>query len=59
MNTAFSTVKEELRFLLDRYLIEERRSEIYRNYKKSQKEVRKDKLEFSSNINHLKDMMNQ
>jgi hypothetical protein len=49
MTTVFSSVieevkklsveeKEELRFLLDRYLIEERRSEIHQDYKASQKE---------------------
>ena len=44
--------KGELRFLLERYLIEERREEIYQNYNESLKELRENKLEFSSDINN-------
>ena len=51
--------KEELLFLLDRYLIEERRSRIYQNYQESLKELQENKLEFSNNVSHLKKMINQ
>lgn len=49
--------KDELRFLLEMYLIEERREEIYKNYKRSLKELRENKLEFSSDIGRLKEML--
>lgn len=49
--------KEELRFLLERYLIEERREEIYRNYRKSLKELLAGKLDFSSDVSKLKEML--
>lgn len=47
-------LKQELQFLLEKYLIEERRTE---NYKKSQKEYRKKKLAISDNIDELKQML--
>ncbi|RJP33641.1 MAG: hypothetical protein C4527_04055 [Candidatus Omnitrophota bacterium] len=59
MKTLSLEEKEELKFLLDRYVIEERRSEIYNNYKLSQKEFQENTLEFTSNIDRLKEMMNQ
>jgi hypothetical protein len=51
--------KEELLFLLNRYLIEERRSEFYQNYRKSREEFQENKLEFSNDITRLKEMINQ
>lgn len=56
MNRAFSNIiedvkklsveeKEELRFLIERYLIEERREDISQNYRKSQNEHQENKLE--------------
>ena len=42
--------KEKLKTLPDRYLIEERREEIFQNYKKSLEELQKDELKFSNNI---------
>jgi hypothetical protein len=50
-------LKQELRFLLEKYLIEERRTEIYKNYKKAQKEYKKNRLAFSDNIDDLKQML--
>jgi hypothetical protein len=46
--------KEELEFLVERFLVEERREEIYQNYQRSQQELGEGKLEFSSDINKLK-----
>lgn len=50
--------KQELKFLLEKYLIEERRTEIYRNYKKSIEELRKNELKFSSDTETLKEILN-
>ena len=44
--------KQQLRFLLEKYLQEARRDEIYTAYQESQTVV--DKLEFSSSINLLR-----
>lgn len=52
-----SEEKKELNFLIEKYLIEERREEIYRNYQNSLKEDREGRLEFSSDINKLREMM--
>jgi len=52
-----SEEKEEIKFLIERYLIEERREEIYQNYKESLKELNKRKIEFGNNINRLKQMI--
>ena len=49
--------KEELKFLLERYLIEERRGEIFKNYQESKKEIKEAPLEFSSDIKRLKEML--
>ena len=46
--------KEELRFLLERALIEERRGEIQSNNRRSLDEVKRGKLKFSSSIGDLK-----
>lgn len=51
--------KEELKFLLERYLIEEQREEIYKNYKESLKELKENKLDFSNDINKLKGIMDE
>lgn len=45
--------KEELRGLIDNYLVEERRDEILANYEASKGEI----LESSSDINRLKDLL--
>ena len=54
VQTLSSLEMEELRDLLEKYLIEERRAEIYRNYRQSLKEHRAGKLRFSSKIDDLK-----
>ena len=46
--------KEELKFLLERAIIEERRKEIHANRRNSQDEVKRGSLKFSSSINQLK-----
>ena len=51
--------KEELKFLLEKYLIEERRDEIYKNYEKSLQELKNNKLKFSTDLNKLKDMIDE
>ncbi|MEW6481607.1 MAG: hypothetical protein AB1397_01145 [bacterium] len=48
--------KEDLKFLIDKYLIEEKREEIYRNYQNSLKES---KLEFSSDVDKLRKMIEE
>ena len=49
--------KEELKFLIERYLIDERRGEIFKNYQESKKEDIEEPLEFSSDIKRLKKML--
>jgi hypothetical protein len=39
--------KEDLKNLLDKYLIEEKRSKIYKKYKKSLLEVKEGKIKFN------------
>ena len=46
--------KEELKFLLERALIEERRGEIRANHRRSLDEVKRGKVKFSSSIADLK-----
>lgn len=49
--------KEELKFLIEKYLVEERRDEIFKNYQESMKEVEEEQLEFSGDIKRLKEML--
>jgi hypothetical protein len=51
-----SEEKEELLFLIQKYLAEEKRKEIYEDYQTSLQELRENRLEFSSDINQLKNM---
>jgi len=51
--------KEELRCLLEKYLIAERREEIFQNYKKSLDEHRKNELKFSDSTKRLKEMISE
>jgi len=46
--------KEELKTLLEKYLVEERRAEIHKNYRKTKKDLKRGKLTFSKNIDELK-----
>lgn len=69
MNTVFADVveeikqlslgeKEELKDLLDNYLVDERREEILEHYQESQQEFADGKLKFSSDLNELKEVLN-
>ncbi|HSE83471.1 MAG TPA: hypothetical protein VLB01_02845 [Thermodesulfobacteriota bacterium] len=49
--------KEELKFLIERFLVEERREEIHKHYKESMKELEKGKLKFSGEIEKLKEIL--
>ena len=49
--------KEELKNLIEKYIIEEKREKIYENYLKSLNEYKENKLQFSSNINELRKNM--
>ncbi|NJM48921.1 MAG: Zn-dependent oligopeptidase [Alkalinema sp. RU_4_3] len=51
--------KLEVQKLLQQYLRDERREEIYRNSKAAQAEQQANKLRFSSNINELKQMIQE
>ncbi|MDQ3252324.1 MAG: hypothetical protein M3R15_00205 [Acidobacteriota bacterium] len=49
--------KLELQTLIEKYLAEERRQEIYENYQASLNELKEGKLVFSSDANMLKGML--
>ena len=49
--------KQELHQLIERYLIEERREEIYESYLSSLTELNDEELEFSSDTDKLKGML--
>ena len=49
--------KEELKFLIEKYLVEERRDEIFKNYQESKREIEEEQLEFSGDIKRLKEML--
>jgi hypothetical protein len=51
--------KHELQLLLKQYLREERREEIYENFKLAQSEQQKGELRFSSNIQELKQLIEE
>ncbi len=52
-----SEEKLELRILIEKYLAEEKRQEIYENYQASVKELNEGSLVFSSDVNALKGML--
>jgi hypothetical protein len=54
VRTCSTEEKEELKFLLERALIEERRGEIKENGRRSMEELKHGKLKFSSSISELK-----
>ena len=53
VRTCSTEEKEELRFLLERALVEDRRDEILANYRRSRNECRRGKLKFSAKIIQL------
>ncbi len=57
---SFSTdEKLEIQLLLQQYLREERRDEIYINFKSAQVEQQKGELKFSSNIQELRQLIEE
>jgi len=46
--------KENLKVLLEKYIIEERRADFYNNYKDSVQEINEGKQRFSNDIKDLK-----
>ncbi len=50
--------KQERQTLIEEYLIEERRQNIYDNYQYSLSELKEDKLVFSSDVDALKGTLN-
>lgn len=54
VRTRSTEEKQELKFLLERALIEERRHEIRANHRRSVDEMKRGKLKFSSSIRDLK-----
>jgi hypothetical protein len=51
--------KKEIQLLLNQYLREERREEIYKNFIESQQEEKSGQLCFSSNIEELKQLIEE
>jgi hypothetical protein len=51
--------KEELQMLLKQYLREERREEIYNNFKSAQEEEQRGELKYSANIDELKKLLEE
>lgn len=49
--------KIEIKELIEKSIIDERRKEIHKHYMESKKEYEKNKLKFSSNISKLKKMI--
>lgn len=49
--------KKEIKTLVEKYIIEERREEIFANYKKSKGEGLKGKLIFSKKVDELKELI--
>ncbi len=51
--------KREIQFLLQQYLHEERREEMYNNFKLAQVEQQKAELKFSANIRELQQLIEE
>lgn len=51
--------KQEIQNLLTQYLREERRDELYQSYQRSLLEEQNGELKFSSNINELKQLIEE
>ena len=49
--------KQDLQLLLKQYLREERREEMYENFKSAQLEQQQGELKFSANINELRQLI--
>ena len=51
--------KQALQLLLKQYLREERREDIYQNFRAAQLEQKNGELKFSSNLNELKQLLEE
>lgn len=51
--------KQEIQLLLNQYIREERRDQIYDHFKSAQAEQQKGELKFSSNINELRQLIEE
>ena len=51
--------KQEIQLLLNQYIREERRDRIYDNFKLAQVEQKKGELKFSSDINELRQLIEE
>ena len=51
--------KQEIQLLLNQYLREEHREEIYQNFQSARKEQQNNRLQFSSDINELQQMLDE
>lgn len=49
--------KMEIKHILEKYIIEERRNEIHDSYLESKKEHKENQLNFSDNIDQLRNMI--
>jgi len=49
--------KMEIKHILEKYIIEERRKEIHNSYLESKKEYKEKKLNFSDNVDQLRKMI--
>ncbi|MFP4135340.1 MAG: hypothetical protein ACOC1Z_03255 [Cyanobacteriota bacterium] len=59
IKTLSNDEKRELQLLLEQYLREERREEIYQNFQSAQSEEQEGKLKFSSNIEELQKLIEE
>ena len=50
--------KKEVKSLIERYILEDEREQIYANYQESLKELKEGTLQFTSNMNELKGSVN-
>ncbi len=57
INNLSLTEKEEVKFIIERNIVEEKRNCIYKNYITAKKEFKKNKLIFSKDINKLKGLI--
>ena len=57
INNLSLTEKEEVKFIIERNIVEEKRNRIYDNYITAKKEFKKNKLFFSKDINKLKGLI--
>jgi hypothetical protein len=51
--------KQEIQLLLNQYIREQRRDQIYDNFKSAQVEQQKGEMKFSSNINELRQLIEE